>query len=119
MCNPELQSQYQIYMKSITDMYINMLNINNSMPIEEQYTPSYKMIDDKVEFQYSLSNIGTKIWISYDVPDKMDGTIRRPLEVAYEWRKIMNETALLWLQKNLISYDDWYNKNFFEFQKQN
>lgn len=116
MFNPELQSQYQKYMKTITDMYINMLNINNAEPIEEQYTPSYKMVDGKVVFNFSLNENGTAIWVSYDAPEERGGVIRKPLMVAYEWRKIMNETALHWLQKNLVSYDEWHDKNFFEFK---
>ena len=42
-----------------------------------------------------------------ECPNEMDGVIKRPKDVVEEWRRIINEQALIWLKKNLITFDEW------------
>jgi hypothetical protein len=83
-----------------------MLTYNSAISIEEQYTPTYKIINSKIQFDYSIEN-GNIFWIMDECPSKMDGVIKSPKDVVESWRKIINEQALKWLKNNLITYDEW------------
>ena len=98
--------EYQNYIKSITDKFIGMLTYNSAIPIEEQYTPTYKRIGGKIQFDCEIKN-GNIFWIIDECPSEMDGVIKRPKDVVEEWRRIINEQALIWLKKNLITFDEW------------
>ena len=98
--------EYQNYIKGITDKFIGMLTYNSAIPIEEQQTPTYNRIDGKIKFDYSVKD-GNIFWEMDECPDQMDGVIKRPKDVVEEWRRIENEQALIWLKKNLITFDEW------------
>ena len=103
--------EYQEYMKNITDKFISRLIYNSAEPIENCYTPKYKMTNGKIEFiDYSVDENFNLHFTIDECPTEMDGVIRRPKYVVEAWRIIENEYAVKWLNKNTITYEDWLKK---------
>ena len=98
-CRNYHKIEYQKYMKTITDKFINSLTYNSAQPIEEQHTPKYKRIGDKIVFESDD--------IYDECPTEMGGTIKRPKDVVEAWRKIQIEKSIKWLNDNMLSYDQW------------
>jgi hypothetical protein len=104
-------AEYEVFMKGITDKYIGMLTYNSAELIEEQDTPDYKIIDGQIVFNVSFSEDGGAYFQTIDrCPSEMDGTIRTPKHIVEEWRRVKNASAVIWLNKNALTYESWMNK---------
>jgi hypothetical protein len=94
--------KYQEYIKKITDTFVGSLTYNSAQSIEEQNTPNYKRVGSDIIFdENSLDRC----------PHEMDGVIKTPKDVVEAWRKIQNEKAIKWLNKNVITFEEWKIRN--------
>jgi len=105
-------NEYLKYIKSITDKFISSLTYNSAQPIEEYYTPDYKIKDDDIIFTgYSVDENSNLFFVIDKSPPSYGEAIRTPKKVVEAWKKIQNEYAVKWLNKNTITYEDWLKKN--------
>ena len=107
------EKEYLDYIKKITDTFIQSVTHNSAQPIEEYYTPKYKRVGDEIIFTgYSVDENGYVHFLSIDeCPTEYGVDIKRPKDVVEAWMKIENEHAVKWLNKNIITYDEWLKKN--------
>jgi len=103
--------EYQNYIKKITDTFVSMLIYNSAQCIEEEYTPEYKRVGGKIEFEYTVDENESVLYSSVDnAPDCYDSVITRPKDVVEEWRRIKNYHAVKWLKNKIITYEEWKNR---------
>jgi len=104
--------EYEKFMKGVTDRYIEMLTDNSALTIEEQSVPDYKIIDGKVIFDVTFSQEGfITCQTHFRCLSDIDGVVRTPEWIVEEWRKLNNASAVIWLNKNALSYEQFIEKN--------
>lgn len=97
--------EYQNYIKQITDRFVEILTYNS-----EYSTPSYKRVNGEIKFEYTVDGKGVIFYTMDECPSAYDTDIKRPKDVVEAWIKIQNEQALIWLNNNVKTYDQWYEK---------
>lgn len=103
--------EYQEYMKNIVDKFINKLTYNTEEPLNEIFIPKYKKVNGKIIFDVKINENGDIFYVIDESPKEMDGVIKHPKDVVYEWIRFKNECAVKWLNKNAITYDEWFSNN--------
>jgi len=96
--------KYQEHIKKITDTFINKQFDN---------IPSYDIKGNEINFHYTVDENFNISYIYDTAPDVGEEDIIPHHAVIFAWRKIQSEYALKWLNKNMLSYDDWF-KNFYK-----
>jgi hypothetical protein len=68
------------------------------------------MKGNNINFHYEINENFSIINICDTAPDTYDEEIIHHPVVISAWQKIQSEYALKWLNKNMITYDEWLKK---------
>lgn len=107
-----LHKEYEIYMKSITDRFMQILSD------EDKIMPSYKKLPSG-EYEFANYTIMDSIKeIIYPIIGKSDAkSFAERTEVEQAWAKEKNKRAIEFLQKNTITFEQWLDNVYNASQK--
>ena len=106
------------FTKRYTDIFLSDIEklgikkADNIIPVTSLIDEMVAMINTLLKkwFAY-ISEDGSVYFETCDrCPTEMDGVIRTPRHAVEEWRRVQNASALIWLNKNALTYEKWINK---------